>query len=58
MEKIRDSYNEMKRELYERIGMGLLAGALKVIPAAYREIAQSRFLPYLPKLESDLKLSL
>ena len=54
MEKIRDSYKKMNSELYERIGTGLLAGLLKVIPAAYRGITQSRFLPYLPRLESDI----
>ena len=54
MEKIRDSYKKLNGELYERIGMGLLAGALKVIPLVYRKITQSRFLPYLPKLNSDI----
>jgi hypothetical protein len=54
MEKIYRLYKEMNRELYERIGAGVLAGALKVIPLVYRKITQSRFLPYLPKLNSDI----
>lgn len=54
MEVISNWFEKLKNELYERVDTTLLAGSLKVIPFAYRKITQSRFLPYLPKLDSDI----